>query len=171
MEQRILSIDVSKRCTGYYIPHSSEYGTIKTTQEEHGDNFELFQYIVNKIFELYKQHKCELILMEDGFSFGKNKQETQKLVELRACIKYECLKQNIKIITYPPTVIKKVVAGKGNGKKQDIMESIKNNKKYFDIVQSMGGLHTSGKNKNDDIFDAIAIYETYMILEIATEED
>lgn len=162
MKTRILSVDVSKRCTGYYIPHCNKYGTIKTTMEEHGDNFELFQYIVNKIFELYKQNKCNLIIMEDGFSFGKNKKETQKLVELRACIKYECLKKGVKIITYPPTIIKKAVCGKGNGTKKDIMDAIKNNKKYFNIINELGGLYTNGKNKNDDIFDAIAIYETYI---------
>ena len=161
MKTNILSIDVSKRCTGYYIPHNNEFGTIRTNNDEHGDNFELFQYIVKKIFELYKQHNCELIIMEDGFSFGKNKQETQKLVELRACIKYECIKQNIRIITYPPKVIKKTVCGKGNGTKNDVMEAIKNNEIYFDIIQKIGEFHTNGKNKNDDIIDAIAIYETY----------
>ena len=163
MKEKILSIDVSKRCTGYFI-YPNTYGTIKTTIEEHGDDFNLYQYIVNTIIKLYKDNKCNLIIMEDGFSFGKNKKETQKLVELRACIKYECLKQNIKIITYPPTIIKKTVAGKGNGTKQDIMDSIKNNKKYSNIIKEIGELHTSGKSKNDDVIDAIAIYETYLKL-------
>ena len=163
--EKILSIDVSKRSTGYYINYNNKYGTIKTVKTNDEVDYELFKYIVDKIFKLYDDNKCDLILMEDGFSFGKNKKETQKLVELRACIKYESLKRGIKIITYPPTVIKLAVAGKGNASKKDIYDSIKNIKRYSNIIEELGDIKTKGKEKNDDIFDVIAIYETYLKLD------
>lgn len=161
MLNNILCLDVSKRSTGWYC-NNNTYGLIKTTKADHGDSEILYNYIISNILKLIKDNDVKLVLMEDGFSFGKNKQETQKLVELRACIKYILFENKIGYVTYAPTVIKKQVTGKGNSKKEQVFESIRELHKYDKIIKELEGIVVNGKNKNDDIFDAIAIYETYL---------
>lgn len=144
---KIIGIDQSLSCTavsvkdldGNYNVTDEKYfftTTVKKHSYQHrikpwlisnkAKGFTKTFYIVDYLSDIFKSVRGDAYLALEGYSFGSQSQSIFQLGELGGAIKYVAKKNDIKIRTYEPTVIKKFATGKGSGKKAPMYESYRN---------------------------------------------
>ena len=140
--KNILGLDPGN-CTGYALVNALGdliiYGEINIKKEE-----KQMAFLFSAINDLLRSLKPDLCVIEAIFVNPLNGKTTLRLCELRGVLVTCCELNHIPYISYAPTVIKKVICGRGNAKKSEI-------KKKFNI-------------SSHNICDAIAIAKTYTIL-------
>lgn len=100
--------------------------------------------VEEKLTELIKKYKPELVGIEDLFFF-KNAKTAIKVAESRGVLLLTCKKQNLKILEFTPLQIKQAVACYGRAEKKQVQKMVKAILELTDIP------------KPDDAADALAI--------------
>lgn len=148
MDTYIYALDLSLNSTGICIFKDDgsfiEALTIDTNSEK--ETKLKLRKIGEEFKSLVKKYKPNKILIEQGFSMFNL--STQRLFMVHGLVSY--IFSEYEQIYYPPTVIKKLLTGKGNSKKERVREEIL--RRYPDIVF-----------KNLDESDAFSVGETYFI--------
>lgn len=155
----ILSLDLSLSSTGYSIFNDGleliGYGKINPSDKK-------VEYILNRISNIIAIEKVDKVLLEGGFVGSKNMLSSLKLAELRGAVKYLCMVKEIDFVEYAPQHIKKSVTGKGNASKEEVFERLSLMYKSSQTFNSIGAFcDKNSKNKTSDIYDSIAIFQTY----------
>lgn len=125
----ILGIDQSYTSTGFCIikPDQTilEFGTIKTTEKEHGDLYDRAMHITNLIADKIRQHNITDIRIE-GLAFGIRGDATRDLAGLQFTIitHTRLLDRNIRQTVIAPTSLKKFATGTGKSDKSAMIESL-----------------------------------------------
>ena len=165
--KRILGIDPSIASTGYACIQDGELidcGTI-TTSSRHTETLRMHE-LFEGIRELVYKCQPHMTVMEDQF-MGKNAQTSLYLARARGVAMISAYEAGSMITIYSPMEIKKCIAGIGNAKKDLVQEKIIELYKDNQYIQAYfsNGIKTTGKLKNDDISDAIAIAHTHYQLQ------
>lgn len=108
-------------------------------------------------------HNPDVVIMENQHVNKLNPRTSLGLARVRGVIQLICALRNIPFYTLEPSEIKKKVTGKGNAKKELVQEKIVALYHNQSIVQSvLSEIILTGKNKTDDMADALAIAHTYV---------
>lgn len=108
-------------------------------------------------------HKPDVVVMENQHVNDLNKKTSLGLARIRGIIQLTCALHNIPFYTLEPSEVKKTVTGKGNAKKELVQQSIVHLYQDQSIVQStLSEIIVTGKDKTDDMADALAIAHTYI---------
>lgn len=158
----ILGLDASLSSTGYSIINYEEniltYGTINTTAKD--DDFIRTYKIANKIKELIKEYKVDIVVLENSF-FGKNPSTGLKLSRLCGAIFYVCVECGVKIEMLAPTTTRKILLGDGKAKKEQVASYIRKN--IIDIGEYSDKTNkTKGIKKTSDIYDSLCLAFSFL---------
>jgi len=122
-----LGLDQSFTSSGYCLLNEDnivDFGVIKTNQED-GDNHDRVHIIINKLEEIYNEHK-EIKMSMEGLSFGNNGNAIRNLAGLQYVIinkfKYEMKIGDITIIS--PKTVKKFATGSGGSSKNKVTKAM-----------------------------------------------
>ena len=139
----LLTLDLSLNEPGYCIetPHGVDSGFWKPPKGY--SPYAKIEYNLQVILKLCKEFKIKLVGIESA-SFRSKSASTNILAEQQGVIKYELKKLGIDITEIPITRIKKYITGKGNAKKIDVINALREN---HNILKT-----------NDNECDAIAAY-------------
>lgn len=136
---KVLALDVATTC-GWCTETSS--GTWKLTpKKDESKGMRLIRFKA-KLREICELEKISLIVFEQLATYGKFPNFVG--AEMQGVLKLFCTENNIEFKSYPPTVIKKFGTGKGNAKKEAMIEAAK---KFNSEVES------------DDEADAIILFQ------------
>lgn len=164
--KRILGIDPSIASTGYAVIEEDNLiscGKI-TTSSKYTETYrmhELFEAIRNLVHEF----QPDITVMEDQF-MGVNAQVSLYLARARGVAMISAYEAGSQIVIYTPSEIKKCITGIGNSKKDLVQEKVIELYHENELINYHfnKGIKSTGKEKNDDISDAIAIAHTHKIL-------
>lgn len=147
--------------TGIAIFNEKElihYGKIVTKKRDFNNEDTRMNYIGNEIENIIIEYQIDTVVCESQFT-GKNSQTTLKLRKLLGVVCRVIYEHKIIPMYYMPSNWRGILGiNKGNG-----CDKKKLAYKYV-ISQGveLGEFKTTGKNKNDDITDAIAIGMAYI---------
>lgn len=162
MREYQLSIDASLSSTGWAVLDKAtkeviDLGRICTTPKLAED--ERVMTIVLALLEIRSQYSIEEVVMEDGYMY-KNLKTGMQLCGLRGGITVAMKLAKAKIIKKQPSEIKLALLGegKGNAGKEIVAQMVLDLYPNNIHVQNLGPFNDkSGKAKNSDMYDAIAI--------------
>lgn len=120
-------------------------------------------YMLKRSQELISTVIPDVVVVEEQF-MGVNRKTS--LITARAMgviIAYSGL-LDIKVVGFPPAEVKKAVTNMGNADKYVVSAKINELYKGNPVMSKIGPYVESGKDKTDDIYDAIAINHTYWLL-------
>lgn len=139
---------------------STKYGEVSKWSED-----EKIFYIVSSIITIAKDYNADTLIMEAQFIGGLTSKKTaMQLSRLRGALMYACLLNKITIEYIYPSQVKKIISTHGNADKSCVGEAVMNIYKDSEIVKALGPvIDKSNKNKNSDIYDAIAIVYSHLI--------
>lgn len=155
----LLAIDPSIASTGYAIFQDNnllEYGRIPTNKEDFVSDRARILFILNEIKNIINEYSITQVVYEYQYVGGKNNKNAIQLIRLGAMIDYMCYIRNLPCEEYPITSWRATLGIKGKDKKQATFDYVKEH------IIDLGKLKTSGKMKNDDMCDAIAIGYSYL---------
>lgn len=167
MEQSILGIDPSVACSGYALIKGDEVFDLGKliTDKDFAESVRLDE--IYKFFKhLVEISRPDIVAMEDQF-MGPNPQTSLYLARARGVAMMACYHGGANVVVYAPTEIKRVATGGGKADKKAVQEGILNIYSNSVLVQNefANGVKTSGKLKNDDISDALAVAHTHKVLQ------
>jgi len=165
-DKKILGIDPSIASTGYAVIDKGKLiacGKI-TTSSKHTETFRMHE-LFEAIRDIVQEFQPDITVMEDQF-MGVNAQTSLYLARARGVAMISAYEAGSQIVIYTPSEIKKCVTGIGNSKKDLVQEKVIELYKDAELVDFYfsQGIKSNGKNKNDDISDAIAIAHTHKVL-------
>lgn len=103
----------------------------------------------------------DVVVMENQH-VGKNAKTALGLARARGVMQLACAVLNIPVFTVEPTTVKLAVAKYGKASKEDVQKSIVALYGHDANVQNtLSVIIPTGKNKTDDMADALAIAHTY----------
>ena len=153
---RIIAIDQSYTLSGIVVMddisviHAEKYTTDKAK-----DKFARAWELTNHIKTLVEEYNPDIIAME-GLAFGMRGDATRDLAGLQFVVVSRLrFEDNYDVEIYAPTTIKKVATGKGNAKKDMLIECLPNN--IREIFDELGVKKTTGLR---DLTDAYWIGRT-----------
>lgn len=123
----ILGIDPGSIKTGYAIltiepsPRVYEYGIIKAPAC--WQTYKRLGKLKSQMDEIIESHKPSTVAVESVF-VHQNVKSALVLSQARGAFLASCSEKKIKFLEYPPTTIKKAVAGKGHASKESIRQMI-----------------------------------------------
>lgn len=166
-----MAVDPSLSSTGYAILDKIDGDAIRVGRiitHKNISNPERIRTIYSEITAMIIENsQINTLVIEDQFMY-KNADTLKKLSQLRGVIILSATLLGVPCFTYTPTQIKKAVTGNGNADKNEVYQGIrsfyKHNQMVFNHLYSPNVM-ASGKNKNDDISDALAIGRTHRILQ------
>lgn len=144
---------------------STNYGPIKNETDDNR-----IVYVVNEIISVCKEFNVEMLILEDQFvGFKTSKKTAMQLSRLRGALMYSCNINNIKIKYMNTNTVAKIVKAvsglsfsKEDDKKLCVYNSIKEIFKGNSIIENLGEYNNkNNKNKNSDMFDALALIVAY----------
>lgn len=92
-----------------------------------------------------------------------NPKTGMSLSRVRGVIQVVCALHGIPFYLYEPTQIKKLVTGKGNASKEQVQQSVIQLYQHESIVTStLSKIILTGKDKTDDMADALALVHAYL---------
>ena len=156
---KILGVDPGLLRTGYGVIEASgpehmklvEAGVINTSA---GDGI---SSRVNNIYEnltdVIKEHKPEVLVLEKLYSHYKHPTTSILMAHARGVICLACGQNNIELVNYASTRIKKAITGNGRAGKHQVQN----------MVKALLGLNTAPEPV--DISDAIAMAISYVYIE------
>lgn len=157
----MLSIDLSLASTGIAIFNDKDlihYEKIITKKIDFDNEDIRMNYIGNEIENIIIKYQINTVVCESQFT-GQNSQTILKLRKLLGVICRVVYEHKIVPRYYIPSVWRKILGinkGKNSDKKKLAYEYVVNQ------GIELGEFKTTGKNKNDDITDAIAIGMAYI---------
>jgi Holliday junction resolvasome RuvABC endonuclease subunit len=137
-----------------------EYGNYKIIPVNNKDeNFKIkrLQFLIDTIFEFINKYNITDIAIE-GYSYGSQSRSMYEIGEFVGALKYNLYNNNINVVVIEPTVMKKIITGKGNAKKDKVQESLLFHHKYLKDEFNKYG------NYKNDLFDAFGIAKTYKLI-------
>jgi crossover junction endodeoxyribonuclease RuvC len=123
----ILGIDPGSIKTGYAIltaepsPRVYEYGIIKAPAS--WPVYRRLGKLKSQMDEIIKSHNPVTVAVESVF-VHQNVKSALILSQARGAFLASCSEKEIKFLEYPPTTIKKAVAGKGHASKKSVSQMI-----------------------------------------------
>lgn len=162
----ILGVDPSTTCTGYSIFDDKELiecGKLVLQSEFQSER--LYQ-LQQKLEYVFKSNRIDIVCVETQF-VGVNSKTSLVTAMSKGIVIAMARKYNCRIIEFAPMSIKKAITNVGNSKKKEVAEHIVKlfpNNRNVELLGEFSDKQTKNKEKNDDIFDAIAIGYSYYIL-------
>jgi crossover junction endodeoxyribonuclease RuvC len=156
---KILGIDPGLQRTGYGLIESKgpedlkliEAGVIRTFEKDG---------ISNRVADIYKnlsdviaEHKPEVLVLEKLYSHYKHPTTSILMGHARGVICLACGVNNVKLVNYPATRIKKAITGNGRAGKHQVQK----------MVKDLLGLNTAPEPA--DVSDALAMAISYVYIE------
>jgi len=156
---RILGVDPGLIRTGYGVVESApsgglkliEAGIIRTVSGERISK--RLADIFRNISDIIKEHSPEVLVLEKIYSHYKHPATAILMGHARGVVCLASGMNNIKLVNYPATRIKKAVTGNGKATKNQIQKTVK----------ALMGLNKMPEPA--DISDAIAIAISYLYIE------
>lgn len=163
----LLSVDGALGHTGVAILKDGEpiyIGKIKTTKNKKTQHeSERILYIYEELSKLITEFQPNVVVIENQYASRLNAKTSLSLARIRGVIQLLCAQHHLPCYALEPKQIKKTVAGHGNADKKAIHDKIIDLFKECEIVQqTIKEFHDKGKEKNDDISDALAIAYAYV---------
>jgi crossover junction endodeoxyribonuclease RuvC len=163
----IAGVDAALANTGLAILHSgssvvSYLGKIKTAKcKATPDESSRLKQIFNEFQQFLIFFQPDVVVVENQY-VGFNPSTGMALSRVRGVIQLACALSSIPFYTLQPNQIKLTVTGIGNAKKEAVQESIVKLYANDPIVQKvLPVVILTGKDKTDDIADALGIAHTY----------
>lgn len=152
---RILGIDPGLGTTGYGIIEDKNFkiveaGVIKTEANTPIQN--RLKKIFDSISEIIEEHKPSVLVLEKIYSHCKHPTTAILMGHARAAICLACGMNDVTLINYPSTKIKKIVTGNGHASKQQVQRMVQNIFKLKDPPEPV------------DVSDALAMAVAYCYL-------
>jgi crossover junction endodeoxyribonuclease RuvC len=128
---RYLGVDPGLNCTGYALiertlrgPVLREGGVVRSTRSDSlaGRVME----IAHGIREIIAEYQPQLMAVEKVFSHGKNVQTALLMAHARGAILLVAAENDVPVVHYTPTHIKKLLTGSGRASKEQIQFAIRN---------------------------------------------
>lgn len=165
---RIMGVDGALASTGICVLESKKVleltkirtASVKATPNESAR----LKQISNEFTNLLKYHNPDCVVMENQHVSRLNAKTGLGLSRVRGVFQLICALHGVPFYTLEPSEIKKMVTNKGNANKE--LVQICARELYFDqpIVQTkLKEIITDGKNKTDDMADALAIAHTFYV--------
>ena len=167
---RLLSLDLSISSTGYSVYEVIEknnfeiltYGRIPTNKidflfdGEYSEDLRT-NYIGDIVNTIIEDFSIDKIVIENTF-VGGNNQISMSLKKLVGVVSRVCYLHNIIPVYFLATSWRKILGIKGNKSEKKIKtyEYVKEN------IIDIGELKSTGKDKNEDIYDSLAIGYAYL---------
>lgn len=156
---KILGIDPGLQRTGYGLIEATgpenlkliEAGIIRTSSRE-GISGRLAGIYTN-LTDIINEHKPEVLVLEKLYSHYKHPTTSILMGHARGVICLACGTNNIRLVNYSATRIKKAITGNGRAAKQQVQRMVKN----------FLGLSTSPQPA--DVSDALAMAISYVHIE------
>jgi crossover junction endodeoxyribonuclease RuvC len=163
---RILGIDPGLGCTGYGIierrkklPKGTsnplkqevillEAGIIRTPTKEKLPK--RLKKIYNAVFELIREYKPDVLVLEELYSFYKNPSTAIKMAHARGVITLAAAVMNVEVAGYAALKVKKAITGAGRARKNQMQR----------VIREM--LNLKDEPAPHDIADALALALTHM---------
>lgn len=117
-------------------------------------------YMLKMCNDLIKKAKPDVIIVEQQFA-GKNAKTSLITARAMGIIISLAGMYGIKTVAYQPSEVKKAVTGKGNDGKEVVAEKLLEIYSDDVVIIDIGNFVDKGKDKTDDIYDAVAINHTY----------
>lgn len=127
------------------------------------DESSRLKLIYNEFVQFLNYHRPDVVVAEDQF-VGRNMDTAKVLSRVRGVIQLTCALYSVPFRILQPNQIKLHTTGIGNASKDIVQQSIVELYKHDPLVQkTLSTIILTGKNKTDDIADALAIAHTYSI--------
>ena len=140
---RILGLDPAATCG--WAHSCGQHGTWELVHKDDRHPGRRLERFRKQLFAVQRQHGLDMIAAEDA-GFGSQHRHVQALHdELRGVVKLFGAEQEIPVLLFKPTEIKKWLTGHGGAKKHDMVR----------WVGQMFGVHTNDHN----VADAVAVME------------
>jgi len=174
----VLAVDPSLNSTGYAIVDKAygdviDLGRILTPIKIPIP--ERLKYIYISIVEIISNYSPQInvLAIEDQYMF-KNADTLKKLSQVRGVIELAGAMSDIQFFVYTPAQIKKTMTNNGNADKDAVYQAVRNFYSYHkNVIKYLYSPHvmTNGKNKNDDVSDALAIARTHRVMQSYLNKD
>jgi crossover junction endodeoxyribonuclease RuvC len=153
---RILGIDPGLGTTGYGIIEERtfkliEAGVIKTLSNTPIQS--RLKKIFDSLTEIIKEHKPGVLVLEKIYSHYRHPTTAILMGHARAAACLASGAQEIRLVNYPPTKIKKTITGNGHASKQQVQRMVQNILKLKDPPEPV------------DVSDALAMAISYCYME------
>ena len=152
----VMSIDQSLSCSGVTIWDSDTmlfFTCIKTPANT--EAILRIREIIKDLSQLIKAYGVNIIVVE-SLPFGLNSTSVRPLAALHMCIQNLCIDADIGFTESHVTKVKKLATGKGNAKKQDMIDALPI--EVLDLFITAGYKKTTGLA---DLADSYHIYQLY----------
>lgn len=137
---RYLGVDPGLNCTGYALiertssgPVLREGGVVRSTRSD--SLAQRVMEIGKGIREIIEEYHPQLMAVEKVFSHGKNVQTALLMAHARGAILLVAAEQNVPVVHYTPTHIKKLLTGNGRASKEQIQFAIRNELRLENILE------------------------------------
>lgn len=128
---RYLGVDPGLNRTGYALlertptgPVLREGGIVRSTRSD--SLAQRVLEIARGIREMIEEYQPQLMAVEQVFSFGKNPKTALLMAHARGAILLVAAEEQIPVLHYTPTHIKKILTGNGRASKEQIQFAVKN---------------------------------------------
>ncbi|MDP3730464.1 MAG: crossover junction endodeoxyribonuclease RuvC [Candidatus Omnitrophota bacterium] len=153
---RILGIDPGLETTGYGIIEDRtfkliEAGTIKTRPNTPIQS--RLRKIFDSLTEIIKEHEPGVLVLEKIYSHYRHPTTAILMGHARAAVCLASGINEIRLVNYPSTKIKKTITGNGHASKQQVQRMVQNILKLKDPPEPL------------DVSDALAIAISYCYME------
>ena len=159
-EKIILGIDPSLQSSGIAVINGEtgeviNYGNLPIKPKDlNGDEILKIHYIATTILKIAKEYNVTHVAIENSY-VGVNSRTGLTLARLYGAITSFLIENDIRLIyTYTPSNWRKIATGIGNKTKEGMYDWVCN---HMVSKEELGEFCTKGKNKNDDICDALGI--------------
>ncbi len=129
--RRILGIDPGLRITGYGVLETSqarpmicEAGIIRTADDQATDMAKKVLSVYNGIVEIITQFEPESLAVEQLYAHYNHPRTAILMGHARGVIFLAAAQQNIPVISYASTKVKKIVTGNGRASKDQVQRTI-----------------------------------------------
>ena len=129
--QRILGVDPGLGITGYGVldalvarPTVCEAGIIRSADEDATDMGEKVLAVYNGIVDVITQFHPEVVAVEQLYAHYEHPRTAILMGHARGVIFLAAAQQNIPVISYAATRIKKIITGNGRASKEQVQRTI-----------------------------------------------
>lgn len=164
----IIGFDVALEMSGYCVMGADDsveaLSTIRTTKNKTTTPTESLRHkaIFEKVMGLLSEHKPAAAVIENQHIGRLNKKTGMSLSRVRGVFQLACTLQGIPVYTLEPSEIKNGVGCKGNADKDIIQSAVLGLYGEQALVhERLKTFIPKGKNKTDDMADALAMVHTF----------
>lgn len=137
---RTLGIDPSLNGTGLAVGENKKIIHTETITIKKLRGMDRVNFILHRLDEIIKAYDIKEVVIE-GYSFGSRGRALFQLGELGGVIRYYLFLKGLSIKEIPPTSLKKATTGKGNAKKDEMLQA----------VRDLSGLNLTDHNQADAV--------------------